>query len=171
MRCSGVLVTSHCCKGAGQSGQTQRSGNKSYNRGISRAPGGREAAFLARLCRGDLSVGLGVDSEQPLLAGGEGFPGKDTEKPRLIFLIFFLGPHLRHMEVPRLGVDSELQLPTYTTATATSDPGRDCNLHHSSRQRQILNPLRETRDQTRNLMVPSRICFHCATTGTPIFLS
>ena len=26
------------------------------------------------------------------------------------------------MDVPRLGVDSELQLPTYTTATAMSDP-------------------------------------------------
>ena len=35
---------------------------------------------------------------------------------------FFLGPHLRHTEVPRLGVGSELQLPAYTTATATLDP-------------------------------------------------
>ena len=34
----------------------------------------------------------------------------------------FLGPHLRHMEVPRLGAESELQLPAYTTATATRDP-------------------------------------------------
>ena len=32
---------------------------------------------------------------------------------------FFLWPHLQHMEVPRLGVDSKLQLPAYTTATAT----------------------------------------------------
>ena len=31
-------------------------------------------------------------------------------------------------------------------------------LHHSSRQRWILNPLRKARDQTRNLMVPSQIC-------------
>ena len=37
---------------------------------------------------------------------------------------------------------------------------------HEPRQRQILNPLSEARDQTRNLMVPSRICFCCATTGT-----
>ena len=28
-----------------------------------------------------------------------------------------LGPHLLYMEVPRLGVKSELQLPAYTTAT------------------------------------------------------
>ena len=27
------------------------------------------------------------------------------------FFLVFLGPHLRHMEVPRLGVESELQLP------------------------------------------------------------
>ena len=33
--------------------------------------------------------------------------------------ICFLGLYLGHMEVPRLGVDSELQLPTYTTATGT----------------------------------------------------
>ena len=33
-------------------------------------------------------------------------------------------------------------------------------------QCQILNPLREARDQTRNFTVPSRICFCCATTGT-----
>ena len=49
------------------------------------------------------------------------------------------------------------------------DPSHICNLHHSSRQCQILNPLIEARDWTCNLMVPSQICFHCATTGTPIF--
>ena len=36
--------------------------------------------------------------------------------PFFFFPLSFLGPHLRHMEVPRLGVESELQLPTYTTA-------------------------------------------------------
>ena len=41
-----------------------------------------------------------------------------------LFFVFllFLGPLLRLMEVPRLGVRSELQLPAYTTATATLDP-------------------------------------------------
>ena len=43
------------------------------------------------------------------------------------------------------------------TATATPDLSHICDLHHSSWQRQILNPLRKARDQTRNLMVPSRI--------------
>ena len=30
------------------------------------------------------------------------------------FLLCFLGPHPKHMEVPRLGTESELQLPAYT---------------------------------------------------------
>ena len=33
-----------------------------------------------------------------------------------IYFAFFLGPHLLRMEVPRLGVESELQLSTYATA-------------------------------------------------------
>ena len=35
-----------------------------------------------------------------------------------LFFFFFLGPHSRHMEVPRLGAALQLQLPAYTTATA-----------------------------------------------------
>ena len=34
---------------------------------------------------------------------------------------FFLGLYLQHMEVPRLGVELELHLPAYATATATWD--------------------------------------------------
>ena len=52
------------------------------------------------------------------------------------------------MEVPRLGVESELQLPAYDTATAMRDPSHVFDLHHSSWQRRILNPLSEARDQT-----------------------
>ena len=40
----------------------------------------------------------------------------------VLFFFVFLGPHLWHLEVPRLGVESELQLPACTTATATLDP-------------------------------------------------
>ena len=37
-----------------------------------------------------------------------------------IYIYFvFLGLHPRHMEAPRLGVESELQPLAYTTATAT----------------------------------------------------
>ena len=85
-------------------------------------------------------------------------------------LLFFLGPHPRHMEIPRLGIESELQLLAYPTATATQDPSRVCNLPHSSRQRQILSPLNKARDRTHNLMVPSWICFHGTTTGTPVYI-
>uniref|UniRef100_A0A8D0T782 Uncharacterized protein n=2 Tax=Sus scrofa TaxID=9823 RepID=A0A8D0T782_PIG len=35
-------------------------------------------------------------------------------------------------------------------------------------QHRILNPLSKARDRTRNLMVPSWICSHCTTVGTPI---
>ena len=51
------------------------------------------------------------------------------------------------MEVPRLGVQLELQLPTYATATEIPDLRHVCYLHHSSEQRQILNPLNEARDR------------------------
>ena len=44
-------------------------------------------------------------------------------------------------------------------ATATPDLRRVCDLHHSARQRWILNPLSEARDQIRNLVIPSRIHF------------
>ena len=71
------------------------------------------------------------------------------------------------MEVPRLGVQQELQLPTYTTATAMQDLSCVFNLHRSSRQCHILNPLSKDRDQTHNLMVSSRIHFCCAMMGTP----
>ena len=41
------------------------------------------------------------------------------------------------------------------------------DLHYSSWQHQILNPVSLARDRTCKLMVPSRIHFHCAMTGTP----
>ena len=83
-----------------------------------------------------------------------------------LFLFWLLGLQVQHMEVPRLGVKSELQLPAYTTATATQDPSRICNLHHSSWQCWMLDPLSEARDQARILMDTSRICFLWATKGT-----
>ena len=76
---------------------------------------------------------------------------------RFLF-VCFLGLHLRHMEVPRLIVELELQLLAYTTATAMRDLSRICYLHHSSRQHQILiNPLSEARDGTHILMDPSQV--------------
>ena len=72
----------------------------------------------------------------------------------------FLGPHLRHMEGSRLRVESELQLPACTRATATQDLSHIHNLHHGSRQHQILNPLSGPRDQTHVLMDSSQIHFY-----------
>ena len=63
------------------------------------------------------------------------------------------------MEVPRLGIKSELQLLVYATATATPDQSRVCDLHHSSWKRWMLNPLSEARDQTCILMDTSQILF------------
>ena len=65
-----------------------------------------------------------------------------------LLIFVFLGPHLRHMEMPRLGVESELQLLASATATATWDPSHPCNLHGSSQQHWILNPLTGARDPT-----------------------
>ena len=54
-----------------------------------------------------------------------------------------------------------VQPPAYATATATATAMPDlscvCDLHHSSWQCQVLNPLREARDQTRILMDPSQV--------------
>ena len=63
-----------------------------------------------------------------------------------IYLFCVLGPQPQHMEVPRLGVQSELWLLAYTTATVTQDPSPICNLHHSSQKHWILNALSEARD-------------------------
>ena len=61
------------------------------------------------------------------------------------------------MEIPRLGVELEFEPLAYTTAIATPDPSRICDLHHSLRQRQrrILNPLSKARDQIHILMDPN----------------
>ena len=85
----------------------------------------------------------------------------------IILFFCFLGPHLRHMEVPRLRVKSELQLLACIRATATQDPSCVGDLHHSSQQYRILNPLSEARDPTHILRDASQIHFHCATMGTP----
>ena len=80
-------------------------------------------------------------------------------------LLFFLQLHPQHMDVPRLGPESELQLPAYNTATAMPDLSSICDLHHSSQQHQILNPLSKARDQTHILMDTSQVCNHLSHNG------
>ena len=58
------------------------------------------------------------------------------------------------------GLELELQLLAYTTVTAKWDPSRVCNLHDSSQQLWILNPLKEARDQAHVLMDTNWVCYH-----------
>ena len=58
------------------------------------------------------------------------------------------------MEVPRLWVESELQLPAHATATAMWDPSHICDLHHSSRLCRILNPLNGARIHRPSFLLP-----------------
>ena len=62
------------------------------------------------------------------------------------YFFFFLWLHPGHMEVPRLGVNSELQLTAYTIAAVTQDLSHICDLCHSLQQHRIPNPLSEARD-------------------------
>ena len=82
--------------------------------------------------------------------------------------LFFLGSHLQHMEVPRLGVESELQLPAYTPDTAMPDPSYICHPHCSVQQCRIPNPLSTAKDQTRILKETKDGFLTCsATMGSP----
>uniref|UniRef100_A0A8D1CJ57 Uncharacterized protein n=1 Tax=Sus scrofa TaxID=9823 RepID=A0A8D1CJ57_PIG len=80
----------------------------------------------------------------------------------------FLGPHPRHMEVARLGVKLELQLLAYTTATTMKDPSLICDLHCSSQQCQILNPLGNARDQTCILIDTNKFPYQSHNGNSPV---
>ena len=69
--------------------------------------------------------------------------------------IVFLGLYPWHVEVPRLGVELELQLPAYAMATAMPGPSCVCDLHHSLRQCRTLS-LSKARNQTCILMYTSQ---------------
>ena len=65
-----------------------------------------------------------------------------------LYIIHILGVQVKHIEVSRLEVKLELQLPAYTIATATQDPSciSDHDLHHSTCQCWIINPLSEAKN-------------------------
>ena len=82
-----------------------------------------------------------------------------------LFFFFFLRPHPKYMEVPRLGVESELQLPPYTTAATLSHSHSNATsvIQATSgtytaalQQHWILKPLSEGRDRTLILMDTSQ---------------
>ena len=87
-----------------------------------------------------------------------------------VVVVRFLGLHPWHMEIPRLGVESELQLLAYATATARV--GSEPSLPPTPQLTALLDPypLREASDQTHILMDSSQIHFHCAMKGTPLIL-
>ena len=62
-----------------------------------------------------------------------------------LFVLSFQGC-TPHMEVPRLGVEWELQLPAYATAVWDLSCVVIYTVHHCSLQRQIFNPLSEAWD-------------------------
>ena len=64
------------------------------------------------------------------------------------------------MEVPRPGVELEMQLPAYATTTAVQDLSFVFDLHHSSRQCWILNPLNGARDRTCILRDTTQVRYH-----------
>ena len=83
-----------------------------------------------------------------------------------VFIISFsMGPHMGHMKVPGLGVDSELQLPAYTTEQHKIRATSACSLHHSSWQGQILNPPSKGRYQICIFMDTNWVYFHWTTMG------
>ena len=70
-----------------------------------------------------------------------------------VLFFYLLGPHPRPMKAPRPGVESELRLLTYTTATTTWDPSHVCDAHHTLRQHWIRDPLSRATDQTHIPMI------------------
>ena len=76
----------------------------------------------------------------------------------VLFFVCFLGPCSRHMEVARLEVELELQLPATAMVTATWDLSYVSNVQHSSWQCQTLNPLSEAKGRTCILMDTTWVC-------------
>ena len=72
------------------------------------------------------------------------------------------------MEVPRLGVESELQLPAYPTVTAMQDLSHIYGPHHSSWQHRIPDSQSEARDRTFVLMDTSEVHDRQASTVIPV---
>ena len=74
--------------------------------------------------------------------------GVDDGNILYLFCLFVLMAAPVAYEVPRLGVAWEVRLLAYTTATASPDPTPSSvwDLHLSSRQRQILNPLSKVQE-------------------------
>ena len=91
---------------------------------------GRRKIFIYSLSKSPLS--------SKSLASFRNAALKASNGPWLCLFVYLLGPHLWHMEVPRLAVKSELQLQACSTATAMWDPSQIWKLHHSLQHCRIL---------------------------------
>ena len=84
--------------------------------------------------------------------------------------MLFLGMHLQHMEIPRLGVESELQLPAYTNSH--SNTGSEPHLWPTSQLTAMLDPQPPEQGQeiepTASWILIGFIT-HWATVGIPSF--
>ena len=85
------------------------------------------------------------------------------------FFLFLLRATLVAYGSSKARVWIRAMAPAYATETTTTDPSCVYDVHHSLWQHQILNPLSEARDKTRNLMDSCWVCFHWATMGTPLW--
>ena len=86
---------------------------------------------------------------------------------RLIFFFFFF--FLLFRAAPAVYGNSQARGLIRAAASGLSHAGSMLRLRliPQLRAMPILHPLIEARDRTPNFMVPSRICFCCATMGTP----
>ena len=85
----------------------------------------------------------------------------------LLLFFFFRDAPIAYGGSQATGQNIELYLLAYATTTETQNPSYTCNLHHSSQQYRIFNPLSRARDWTHVLMDTSQIHFGWATVGTP----
>ena len=96
--------------------------------------------------------------------------GKFTPPPVFVWPIFtFFFPilwlHLQHMEAPRPGAESELQLPAYTTGMSHRIQGSSATYPAAHGNARSFSPLSKGRDQTHILMDSTS----GSTMETPVF--
>ena len=100
-----------------------------------------------------------------LPAGGRGCH-KNTQN--FFFFFLFRAAHAAYGGSQARGWIGAVATGSYT---ATPDPSRIYELHHSWWQRPILNAQSKARDRNLILMVTSQIRFYWAMIGTPIFMN
>ena len=104
----------------------------------------------------------------------------ETKPNHLTFLLSFLSPSLPFFLLPwstgaayggsqAMGEIGATVVGLHT-ATTTPDLSCVCDIHHSSQQRWILDPLSSAKDRTCTIMDTSWVHFHWATPHLPLIL-